>query len=297
MKKSFFKILFFFILVCSVFTKTEAQQTVLDTLTLSWTSNFVIGSGNIYFSRNADQSGSFNFNGTPKVMPGWGTVLAGSYYGYLPSTSITIKETDSLVAEINTSSIYGDSARISWVIWGVNNIGYTDGINKDRLILGKGWQKVKFSLREAYLAGIGVVKIFGFNIEVLTSYSTASYAGTMRNFALKSQSSILILDFPALSTPIQKLDSSIPTEFQLLQNYPNPFNPTTNIRFDLPKESNVTLKVYNVLGQEVAKLIEKVMPAGHLSVNFDATKLSSGLYIYRLQAGDFVQAKKMLLLR
>jgi fibronectin-binding autotransporter adhesin len=90
---------------------------------------------------------------------------------------------------------------------------------------------------------------------------------------------------------------ALPTEFALYQNFPNPFNPTTTIKFDLPKESNVTLKVFNVLGQEVATLVNNVMPAGHQSFSFDASKLSSGMYIYRIQAGDFVQIRKMLLMK
>ncbi len=110
-------------------------------------------------------------------------------------------------------------------------------------------------------------------------------------------------DFFAFSFPVNvgptdvASTEQLPTEFALFQNFPNPFNPTTNIRFDLPKESNVTLKIYNVLGEEVAKLVDKVMPAGHQSVTFDATKLASGMYIYRIQAADFVQVKKMLLMK
>lgn len=90
---------------------------------------------------------------------------------------------------------------------------------------------------------------------------------------------------------------AIPTEFALMQNFPNPFNPTTNIKFALPTESNVSLKIYNVLGEEVATLINKVMPAGFHTYNFDATRLSSGMYIYRIEAGSFVQVKKMLLMK
>jgi hypothetical protein len=89
----------------------------------------------------------------------------------------------------------------------------------------------------------------------------------------------------------------IPTEFSLAQNFPNPFNPTTNIKFGLPKESNVTLRIYNVLGEEVATLVNKVMPAGFHTVNFDASRLTSGLYIYRIEADNFVQVKKMMLMK
>jgi hypothetical protein len=93
------------------------------------------------------------------------------------------------------------------------------------------------------------------------------------------------------------IQSHLPKEYALIQNYPNPFNPTTTIRYDLPKETTVKLKVYNILGVEVTTLVNKVMPAGHQSVAFNAVKLASGMYIYRIEAGNFVQVKKMLLIK
>lgn len=91
--------------------------------------------------------------------------------------------------------------------------------------------------------------------------------------------------------------SFIPKEYLLFQNFPNPFNPTTKINFDLPMESHVTLKIYNILGEEVTTLVNKQMTAGHQSVAFNAFKLASGMYIYRIEAGNFVQVKKMLLMK
>jgi hypothetical protein len=89
----------------------------------------------------------------------------------------------------------------------------------------------------------------------------------------------------------------IPTEFSLSQNYPNPFNPSTTINFGLPVASNVTLKIYNILGEQVADVVNQVMPAGYHQVVFDGSKLASGLYIYRIEAGNFVQVKKMMMLK
>lgn len=89
-----------------------------------------------------------------------------------------------------------------------------------------------------------------------------------------------------------------PTVYSLSQNYPNPFNPTTTINFALPKESTVTLKVYNMIGQEVMTLISNErMSSGYHSVKVDGSKLTSGVYIYKLIAGDFVATKKMVLLK
>lgn len=94
-------------------------------------------------------------------------------------------------------------------------------------------------------------------------------------------------------------DDTLPNEFALSQNYPNPFNPSTNIRFSLANAEAVTLRIYDVLGREVATLIDaQTMTSGAHSVRFDATDLSSGVYLYRLEAGNsFVQTKQMLLLK
>ncbi|MBI4546958.1 MAG: T9SS type A sorting domain-containing protein, partial [Ignavibacteriae bacterium] len=90
----------------------------------------------------------------------------------------------------------------------------------------------------------------------------------------------------------------LPTEYALYQNYPNPFNPTTTIRFDLPEVSTVTLKIYNILGQEVATLLNnQAMDAGRHSIEFDAGALAGGVYIYRIESGSFNDAKAMMLLK
>jgi hypothetical protein len=89
----------------------------------------------------------------------------------------------------------------------------------------------------------------------------------------------------------------VPTEYSLFQNYPNPFNPSTSIQIALPKEGNVKLTVYNILGEEVAVLANKYMSAGYHKFNFDASKLNSGMYLYKVEANDFVSVKKMLLVK
>jgi hypothetical protein len=91
--------------------------------------------------------------------------------------------------------------------------------------------------------------------------------------------------------------SEIPTEYALSQNYPNPFNPSTNIAFSIPTKSFVLLKVFDLVGREVATLIHQEKPVGTYHVTFDAGKLPSGIYLYRLTAGDFTQVKKMLLVK
>ena len=101
-------------------------------------------------------------------------------------------------------------------------------------------------------------------------------------------------------TSVSNEDASLttPEQFTLSQNYPNPFNPTTNIPFSLPTANRVTLTVYNVLGQQVATLVNnKQFTAGQHTIGFDASRLSSGMYIYRIEAGNFVQSKSMMLIK
>jgi len=91
--------------------------------------------------------------------------------------------------------------------------------------------------------------------------------------------------------------NGIPDDFALLQNYPNPFNPNTTIYYGLPEESSVELIIYDVLGNEIMKYVEDQQAAGYHKINFDASGFISGIYFYRLQAGDFAETKKMILMK
>jgi hypothetical protein len=98
-------------------------------------------------------------------------------------------------------------------------------------------------------------------------------------------------------TYFENNDLSKPIEFVLKQNYPNPFNPSTKINYDLPKPENVKIEVYNTLGQRIETLLNKSMPAGYHEIDFKAHNLPSAIYFYRIQAGEFQNVKKMILLR
>ncbi len=99
--------------------------------------------------------------------------------------------------------------------------------------------------------------------------------------------------------PITSINADLSATYfyHLSNNYPNPFNPSTKITYSIPKRSNVSLKVFDLLGREVAELVNSEIEAGDNEVIFNASKLSSGIYFYRLQASDFIQTKKMILLK
>lgn len=94
-----------------------------------------------------------------------------------------------------------------------------------------------------------------------------------------------------------KQGSNIVYEFNLFQNYPNPLNPSTTISYQLPKKSFVNLSIYNLLGQKITELVNKEVQSGHYSVIWDASNLSSGIYVYKLTAGGFTAIKKCILLK
>ncbi|HEY9167631.1 MAG TPA: T9SS type A sorting domain-containing protein [Candidatus Kryptonia bacterium] len=104
-------------------------------------------------------------------------------------------------------------------------------------------------------------------------------------------------DFVGEIDAVKREGSSVPASYSLLQNYPNPFNPTTTIRYSLPQSGMVSLKIYNILGQEVTTLVNQHQSAGNYTATFDASRFASGVYFYRLNAGSFNQVRKMLLLK
>ncbi|MFI5251758.1 MAG: T9SS type A sorting domain-containing protein [Bacteroidota bacterium] len=101
----------------------------------------------------------------------------------------------------------------------------------------------------------------------------------------------------SLVKPITTTKASVPKDYALMQNYPNPFNPATIIQYQLPKESKVNLSIFNLLGQKVASLVDEVQNEGYKAVSFNATNLPSGVYFYRLQANNFTDVKKFIIMK
>ena len=106
--------------------------------------------------------------------------------------------------------------------------------------------------------------------------------------SIEALNGVTYIDYP---------ENAIPDDYQLSQNYPNPFNPTTKIKFSVPQSSHVRLTVYDILGKEVARLVDSEMNTGSHEIQWNATNMASGVYFYRMEAGDFVTIKKMLLMK
>jgi Secretion system C-terminal sorting domain len=129
-------------------------------------------------------------------------------------------------------------------------------------------------------------------------YTTPGNVTTSPTYGMMGNAIISTVSFTLNAvTAIAAQTTSVPDQFTLEQNYPNPFNPSTSIRYALPNAGLVTLKIYNVIGQEVATLVNDVLPAGSYQVTFNAAQFASGVYFYRLQSGATVETKKMLLVK
>lgn len=105
------------------------------------------------------------------------------------------------------------------------------------------------------------------------------------------------IQWPNATGIVNELNGLKPSKFELAQNFPNPFNPATKIQFSLPNSGFVTLKIYNILGSEVGTLVHENLSSGVYELNFDASRLNSGVYIYTIQAGNLIESKKMIVLK
>jgi len=149
----------------------------------------------------------------------------------------------------------------------------------------------------------------GYWFTIYDTDNTVSRMSDGRSFQIKcivtdaSNSTVTVTQEVSSGVPLPKQqavnDNAVVKEFktELLDNYPNPFNPSTKISYSLKTEGRVSLKIYNTLGEEVIKLVDEIKPAGSYEAVFNASELPSGIYIYRMQSGEYVSSKKMLLIK
>ncbi len=182
-----------------------------------------------------------------------------------------------------TAIVQNTSVRLNWQTGTeTNNKGFEIERLKNTEAVNQYWEKI------GYAAGFG------------TTTEPRSYSFTDDNISSGSYSYRLKqIDFDGSVSYSGEIEVSVtlPEEFTLGQNYPNPFNPSTRIEYSIPKDGYVSLKVYNALGQQVASLVDGIVKAGSHQVTFNAADLSSGAYYYRIEAGNNVSVKKMIVLK
>ena len=126
------------------------------------------------------------------------------------------------------------------------------------------------------------------------------FTNLMNGYAIGENGTIINTSFPGVTSIESEIENKIdqmPSDYSLSQNYPNPFNPTTSLQYAIGSRQFVTLKVYDLLGREIATLVNEEKPAGEYEVEFNGSNLPSGIYFYQLKAGQFSETKKMILLK
>jgi hypothetical protein len=182
---------------------------------------------------------------------------------------------------------------------------YDDGQNGD-LVAGDYIFSRTVTFADSITAG-GVIYKFGAEYPAASTISgsapldNAKGSGQNFTFFLEASDTTVVLsdEWPLTGDPVgvEEIDGQIPSDYTLAQNFPNPFNPSTKIRYTVPEQANVSLKIYDVLGKEVAELVNVEQTAGTYEASFDASRLSSGIYFYQLSAGNVTISKKMMLLK
>jgi hypothetical protein len=260
-------------------------------------------SGNIQWAKtyggdNLDRSYS------AQITRDGGFIVSGYTYSFGESADILLIKTDA-TGNIQWAKIYGGSR---------TDISYSVNQTRDNGYVISGYTSSFGSIYRDFILiktdGNGdlnfcsIVKSVTPTVNTISlSISNPTFSTSAYDISAEDALPITTVTSPTISIseicPLTSVpsESSTPLQFKLLQNYPNPFNSTTTIPFWLPQRTNVILKVYDVFGREIATLINREFDAGEHSIQFNANDLPTGVYFYRLQAGNFIEQKKMILIK
>ena len=168
----------------------------------------------------------------------------------------------------------------------------------------------RFTGNMRYTKDMGEISIINTDKDLTLSYTVNIYAGDYMEWTLTTESGdeyiLTGTDEIALDQGTTRMTLTkraiIPEVYALHQNYPNPFNPVTTLKYDLPKDNHVSLTIYDLNGREINRIVNTIQSAGHKSIQWNATDnfgkpVSAGVYLYQIRAGEFVQTKKMVLLK
>jgi hypothetical protein len=203
---------------------------------------------------------------------------------YICGTSSNIMKNSVVIVPVElesfTASVNGNNVTLSWTTaTELNNLGF----QVERQAEEQNWMKV------------GFVEGHGTSTEPqIYNFTDAGLASGVYNYRIKQ------IDFDGSFSYYnleQEVEIGAPDSYDLSQNYPNPFNPTTKIKYSVPADGFVNISVYNVLGEKVTDIVNSIQKAGRYEVTFDATNFASGMYIYRMESGNFISVKKMMILK
>lgn len=287
-----------------VSTKQEGVETSLDTISV------IVGDGNILVNDNAETGGinkwtrsgnQIQWDTTYVSYWGDGHSFADSRYGNSRNSTnnqFTLKDTVNLIGAVNprlefmarwaTETTF-DYARIQVS----TNFGSTWTSLTGRYTATISGQPSYHGIQPWIYERINLTPYVGQRIRLRFLYVTdGGVPGDGFYF-----DNFRVVNYTDGSTGINPIGSEIPRKFELYQNYPNPFNPVTKIKFDIPKAAFVKITVFDILGREVNILANQNMNAGSYEADFDASLLTSGVYFYKIEAGDFTSIRKMMLVK
>lgn len=282
----------------TVAAPSELSATVgTSSIDLNWVDNADNEDG--YYIERAEGSGPFsqiiqvasNVNSYSDDNVQSGIEYHYRVQGFIGSTNSDYSNTAdaTIVLEINVSAPTSLSAVVgenkidlSWS----DNADNEDGYNIERAV-GNG----SFTKITQVVANVKTYSDADTQAGVEYKYRVQAYSGSTTSDYSNTVNAAIAL------TGISEVNNTVPHSYELSQNYPNPFNPTTKINFSLPSSEYVSLKVYDVSGKEVSELVNQNLSSGTYSVDFNAAELSSGIYFYKFEAGNFIKMKKLMLLK
>jgi hypothetical protein len=236
------------------------------------------------------------------------------YIAIVPGANFCVVESDSVdghaeffLPPMPPSGVF--DARLVWPRAGSNATCFDQGTTYDFRPYTSSTQRDTFRIKAQIGSGVAIVVSWPSNLASHFVSATIRYVGGSGAVTMDMLTNTFVditdAGDPAVATiytsspltDVEPTQSGIPSTYALTQNFPNPFNPTTLIRYDLPKDSHVRIRIFDMLGREVATLVNEMERAGFKSVNWDASRLASGLYFCQLEAASFTSVKKMLLLK
>jgi hypothetical protein len=220
------------------------------------------------------------------------------------------------IMETNDGYVYGGSSQEGFIvktdflgdtIWTKPNLhplgGMTGTVSSVYLtydglyLIGRWWEFFPEDAGFVYLINENGDVLWSLILGMLTVEAAIQTSDSAYLFTGGDGDVLYLAKFASSVTGLEFSQDKISQSFSLSQNYPNPFNPITTIKFDLPKTCEASLKIFNILGEEVSTLVSDRLSAGSYSYEWDASSLASGVYLYRLKAGEYVETRKMVIMR